>query len=86
MKYYRRICLLMLAMAATWTLAQEAPATAEPPPPHTRAESGEATQAPEPAPASAEDEAATIDDTSPFDYRASEQISEDLSVSFPVDI
>ena len=25
-------------------------------------------------------------DTSPFDYRASEQISEDLSVSFPVDI
>ncbi len=25
-------------------------------------------------------------DRSPFDYRASEQISEDLSVSFPVDI
>ena len=24
--------------------------------------------------------------TDPFDYRASEQISEDLSVSFPVDI
>lgn len=25
-------------------------------------------------------------DTDPFDYEASEQISEDLSVSFPVDI
>lgn len=32
---------------------------------------------PEPAPASSED---------PFDYEATEQISEDLSVSFPVDI
>ncbi|MHA7817953.1 MAG: hypothetical protein ACX93N_15865 [Pseudohaliea sp.] len=26
------------------------------------------------------------DDSSPFDYQASEEISEDLSVSFPVDI
>jgi hypothetical protein len=26
------------------------------------------------------------DETDPFDYEASEQISEDLSVSFPVDI
>ena len=34
---------------------------------------------PEPAPAPRRDE-------SPFDYEASEQISEDLSVSFPVDI
>ena len=40
---------------------------------------------PEPAPTAAEDSAADAD-TSPFDYRASEQISEDLSVSFPVDI
>jgi hypothetical protein len=35
-----------------------------------------------PAPAPAEKKAAT----DPFDYEASEQISEDLSVSFPVDI
>ena len=34
--------------------------------------------APEPEPARSDDD--------PFDYEASEQISEDLSVSFPVDI
>ena len=28
----------------------------------------------------------TASDDSPYDYRASEEISEDLSVSFPVDI
>ena len=28
----------------------------------------------------------TQDDSSPFDYKSSEEISEDLSVSFPVDI
>jgi hypothetical protein len=40
---------------------------------------GDATAATtEPAPAGSDD--------SPFDYQASEQISEDLSVSFPVDI
>ena len=38
----------------------------------------DATAATEPAPA--------VSDDSPFDYQASEQISEDLSVSFPVDI
>ncbi len=44
------------------------------------ADSGEseATPAPTPAPQASGDD--------PFDYRASEQISEDLSVSFPVDI
>jgi hypothetical protein len=30
--------------------------------------------------------AESADDGSPFDYQASEEISEDLSVSFPVDI
>ncbi|TNF89400.1 MAG: hypothetical protein EP301_03055 [Gammaproteobacteria bacterium] len=35
--------------------------------------------------ATAEPEPAGSDD-SPFDYQASEQISEDLSVSFPIDI
>ncbi len=39
---------------------------------------GEASPAPTPAPQESGDD--------PFDYRASEQISEDLSVSFPVDI
>jgi hypothetical protein len=39
---------------------------------------GEATPAPTRAPQESGDD--------PFDYRASEQISEDLSVSFPVDI
>lgn len=32
------------------------------------------------------DEAAPAGDSDPFDYESSEQISEDLSVSFPVDI
>jgi hypothetical protein len=82
-KHYRRICLLLFAMAATWTLAQEQSGTAaEPPAEQTPAGSGEATPEPAPDP----DQAATGDETSPFDYRASEQISEDLSVSFPVDI
>ena len=36
---------------------------------------------PEPEP-----EAAPARDDSPYDYQASEEISEDLSVSFPVDI
>lgn len=83
MKHYRWICFLLLAMAATWTLAQEQSGTAaEPPPEQTPAGSGEATPEPTPDP----DQAATGDEPSPFDYRASEQISEDLSVSFPVDI
>jgi hypothetical protein len=44
--------------------------------------------APVPAPARADvDPAADTDpEASPLDYEASEQISEDLSVSFPVDI
>jgi len=78
------ICLLLLAMAAAGTLAQEEPGAAESPPEQTRADSGEATVTAEPDPA--QDQAATDEETSPFDYRASEQISEDLSVSFPVDI
>ncbi len=40
-------------------------------------------QAPEPETAAAPEPEASED---PFDYEASEQISEDLSVSFPVDI
>ena len=82
MKHYRRICLLLLAMTATWALAQEEPGATESPPEQTPTESGAAPPTPEPTP----EDAATGNETSPFDYRASEQISEDLSVSFPVDI
>lgn len=84
MKHYRWICLLSLAMAASWTLAQEEPGAAETPPAQTPAGAGEASATAEPEPAG--NQAASDDETSPFDYRASEQISEDLSVSFPVDI
>jgi hypothetical protein len=83
-KHYRWICLLLLAMATTQTLAQEEPGAAETPPAQTEAGSGEVAATPEPDPAV--DQAATGNETSPFDYRASEEISEDLSVSFPVDI
>ena len=57
---------------------------------------GFAQEAPEPSPSPAvekpeqeqEDapEAPPARDDSPYDYQASEEISEDLSVSFPVDI
>ncbi|QFU74543.1 hypothetical protein EY643_02125 [Halioglobus maricola] len=40
----------------------------------------------EPASTNAESDANLSERGSPFDYEASEQISEDLSVSFPVDI
>ncbi len=39
-----------------------------------------------PEPAAAATEPAPAENEDPFDYEASEQISEDLSVSFPVDI
>ena len=85
MKHYRGICLLLLALAATWSLAQEEPEAAQTPPEQTQTVSDEATATTEPSPA--QDPAAGDDEElSPFDYRASEQISEDLSVSFPVDI
>ena len=45
-------------------------------------------QAAAPGPAASENasSAPPTEEDSPFDYQASEQISEDLSVSFPVDI
>ena len=40
----------------------------------------------ESAQTSSRDETTSTGDSDPFDYESSEQISEDLSVSFPVDI
>ena len=79
--------LLALALGSTPLLAQPAPEakTAEPstraaqptaPPP-------QAPAAPDPAQKSTPP---TTGKDSPFDYRSSEEISEDVPVSFPVDI
>ena len=67
--------LLLLPLGA---LAQDA-ATEEPEREEATEESTEAQAEPEPEPEPASTR-------SPFEYEASEQISEDLSVSFPVDI
>jgi hypothetical protein len=66
-------CLLLVA---AFTQAQEAEQAPEDPP-------AEAEVAEQPAQAASQPEASSDD---PFDYEATEQISEDLSVSFPVDI
>jgi hypothetical protein len=81
--------LLLATTAATapYTLAQTPPDTAATPAP-----APPAAGAPGTAPSSAGDPAKSSaaksapGDDSPFDYRSSEKISEDLSVSFPVDI
>ena len=71
-----RPLLAWLVLSASITLAQDAQEAPEPPPPAAEeAADGEPSTAGDPA-----------GDASPFDYEASEQISEDLSVSFPVDI
>ncbi len=81
-----RILTLSIALAlwlpGTGAAAQPSPSTegeagtAKPP-----ATGGEQQEQAAPPPA-----APTRGEPSPFDYRPSEQISEDLSVSFPVDI
>ena len=73
--------LTLLLGSGTQTLwaQQEQQEPIEPVPPEQRE-----TQDDENAPATTSDE--TDADDSPFDYQSSEQISEDLSVSFPVDI
>ncbi|NQX89459.1 MAG: hypothetical protein HRT77_12420 [Halioglobus sp.] len=79
-----RYCLplaFLLALAAQALCAQPAAIDATDAPPDTPAPS--ATRSQEEA---AEGAAATARNDSPFDYRASEEISEDLPVSFPVDI
>jgi len=72
---------LLLLLAAPLLVAplqaQEAPAPAEP---DSANDTGTTTEPAGEAPAPAERT------ESPFDYKSSEEISEDLSVSFPVDI
>ena len=70
--------ILALLLACLPLAAQEADET-QPPPAEAAPESSE------PPPRQAETVTAASDD-SPYDYRPSEEISEDLSVSFPVDI
>jgi len=76
------LLLASTAAVAPYALAQTAAdteATPAPTPPGAGAQST--------APATAEVPAKPAPgDDSPFDYRSSEKISEDLSVSFPVDI
>lgn len=71
------LTLLLAALPLASPLAQDAPA--QPPP-------APAEEAPDAADADTGPAAASGQDDSAFDYEASEQISEDLSVSFPVDI
>jgi hypothetical protein len=71
------LTLLLTALPLASPLAQDA--AAQPPPPP-------AEEAPDATDADAGPAAASGQDDSAFDYEASEQISEDLSVSFPVDI
>ena len=76
--------LLLPALALGQTEAVEEPGTS--PPEETVEENAAATTEDSGGPASPPSTAGNEDEISPFDYRASEQISEDLSVSFPVDI
>lgn len=71
-----RLLLAWLLLGAPIVLAQD-----QEPAPEPAAPAAEAQEAP-----ASDGEAAPRRDESPFDYEASEQISEDLSVSFPVDI
>ncbi|MEH6582718.1 MAG: hypothetical protein V7754_12335 [Halioglobus sp.] len=73
------LALALLTAAAT---CQAQTATESPPPaPAPDVENEQQQDKPSTAP-----KAGTEDERSPFDYRSSEEISEDLSVSYPVDI
>jgi outer membrane biosynthesis protein TonB len=82
---------LLLAAAHLWAQqpTEDAPTHAPTPVPQTTTSETE-TPAPAEPPAATNPEKAVAETpanaNSPFDYRASEKISEDLSVSFPVDI
>jgi len=71
--------ILPLVVASASLCAQPAPTEATEAPPPAQASQPEKATPPETPPAAKREE-------SPFDYSASEEISEDLPVSFPVDI
>jgi len=72
--------LLTLLLGSTALVAQETDPQESAPKDEAPATAEPAAKPATPAPAPA------ANDDSPFDYRSSEEISEDLSVSFPVDI
>lgn len=78
---------LVMALGSTALLAQPAPAAKAAEPASAAPDKAAPAQ---PAPAAADREKKSTPPTtgkdSPFDYRSSEEISEDLPVSFPVDI
>jgi hypothetical protein len=80
----RPLALTAMLLAASAALAQPGADDGAPPAPSPpKAASGEEKEAPAPSTAN---KASTQARQSPSDYQASEQISEDLPVSFPVDI
>lgn len=82
------VAILSLVLGAAPLNAQQAtdaPQQATDPPQQDTKKRQEIPTADQPKPAPATPPPAANND-SPFDYRSSEEISEDLSVSFPVDI
>ena len=78
----RRRFTVILALALLPAIHSFAQDTSDPsPPPDPERPAAETESKPEP-----QREAPPVRDDSPYDYQASEEISEDLSVSFPVDI
>ncbi len=80
------LSLLLILLGGLPGAAALAQQDAEPPPADEAVTSEAGTGQAQPEADEPEDAPPERDDDSPFDYQASEQISEDLSVSFPVDI
>lgn len=83
---HRSLCTVSVAL---WLLALPVAAQQQNPPeqaPATEQDSETASADPPAADAEPTPAQAGAENEDPFDYEASEQISEDLSVSFPVDI
>ena len=77
MRWSRSAAILALVLAPVFPgIAQDTPEPSPPP----------AEERPEQADEGGERPSAPARDDSPYDYQSSEEISEDLSVSFPVDI
>ena len=81
----RTLMVLLLGAGLTGAWAQEAPNPDSGPSVEAPADTG-TTEAPEQAASPSAPAADPTNESSPFDYQASEEISQDLSVSFPVDI